>query len=109
MRTVKLDRPIAPKLKLLTICNVNIHHEPHNKLLEILKERRAHNVGLEGLTIRSCHVPTLEYKEEFEGLVGNIIWEDVTETEPDSDSDSETETEEEMDPVYDYYDIAYWI
>ena len=72
MRTVKPDQPTAPKLTSFLVCNVGIYYEPYNKLLDILKER-----GLKGLSVRSCRAPTLECKKELEGLVENIVWENV--------------------------------
>jgi len=67
--TAKPDQPIAPKLKSLLIRNVDIHYEPYIKLLDVMKGRRTHNVGLKSLSIQSGHVSTLECKKEFEGLV----------------------------------------
>ena len=69
-----------------------------------MKKRCAQNVGLKGLVIRSCGVPALECKEEFEGLAEKIVWEDVMEMV----SDYESETEEETDWENEYYDFAYW-
>jgi hypothetical protein len=101
MRTEKPDQLIVPKLKSLSFRDLDIFFQQHNKLLDTLKERRTHGVGLKGLIIRSCRVLNLESKKEFEGLVEKITWENVTEI-----SDYDTGTEEETSSDEEYY--RYW-
>jgi hypothetical protein len=101
--TVKPDQRVVPKLKLLSICNVDIYRNLYKMLLGILEERRTHNVGLKVLVIRSCHVPTLECEKELKDLVERIVWDEVMELGPgpyDSESE-ETDFENE-------YDSSYW-
>jgi len=102
--TAKLDQPIAPKLESLSFHNVDLRLEPHNKLLGILRERCTHDVGLRSLVLRSCYVPTLEYKKELEGLVKEITWEDVVESDDETDSEtdsySDSYSEEETEDAH---------
>jgi len=88
----------------LSIRNVDIYDDLHDELLDTLKERRIHNIGLKCLAIRSCSVLTLEYKKELEGLAERLIWENVMEMV----SDDEIESEGEIDWENEYYDHAYW-
>jgi hypothetical protein len=110
MRTAKPDQLIVPKLESLSFSDIDLFPEPLKKLLDILEERRTHGVGLKGLTIWSCGVGILEFKEELEDLVEKIIWEDVEEmdldyepeTEEETTSGDETEIEEEVDSEDEY-------
>lgn len=102
MRTGEPDQIITPKLKSLSFCNVHFLYDSLRKLLAILEDRRAHDVGLKSLVLRSCTVPTLEYKTELAGLVEKLTWEHVGEMESDY---SETDTEDESDFDDDY---GYW-
>ena len=85
----------------MSIRNVDIYNDLQNELLDILEQRRTHDIGLKCLAIRSCGVFTLEYKQELEGLVEKLIWESVMEMV----SEDETEAEE-MD--WETYHHAYW-
>jgi len=106
MRTVKPDQPIVPKLKSLSLLNVYLLEQQHNGLLDVLKARRAHDIGLKSLVVRSCHVHTLEYEKELKGLVKKVTWEDVTEMDSEY---VETETEEETDSEDEYHGFDYWM
>ena len=73
----------------MSIRNVDIYDDLHNKLSDTLKERRTHNIRLKCLTIQSCNALTLEYKQELEGLVEKLIWENVMEIVSDDEIESE--------------------
>jgi len=105
-----MDRLVAPKLVALLIRNANIHYKLHNKLLDILKERRTRGVSLGALSIWWCRVPALECKNDLEDLVkGKVTWENVIEMDSDHDteteemgSEDETEAEEGVDSEDEY-------
>ena len=91
--TAKLDQPTVPKLESLSLHNVDLRLESHDKLLGILRERCTHDVGLESLVLQSCYVPTLGYRKELEGLVKEITWDDVVESDDEMDSEEETDSD----------------
>ena len=110
MRAAKLDQPITPKLESLSFHYLDLFFDSQNKLLDMLKERLTHGIGLKSLAIRMCNVHTLECEEELEDLVREVTWENVREIRSEYDTESE-ETGLE-DECYDYrfgYERNYWI
>ena len=47
-------------------------------MLDVLKERRTNNVGLNRLVVRSCRVHKVEYESKLRKLVGKVKWDNVT-------------------------------
>ena len=83
------DTPIAPKLKSLSCRNVDLLYKTHRKLLDALRWRHDHGVGLESLNLQSCRVPTDEYKTDLEDVVEEVVWDDVTEMGSEYTPDNE--------------------
>jgi len=106
MHTANPDQPIIPKLKSLSFQNISLFYSLHQKLLEVLEERRHHDVGLKGLVLRSCRVPSDRCKADLKGLVKKVTWDNMMEMGSDYEvTGTEEETEEtDSDGFYDYWD-----
>jgi hypothetical protein len=76
----------------LTFHNIDVLSRVHQKLLDTLKRRSDHDVGLESLAVQSCRVVTNDYETDLMDRVKKVTWEDVEEVGSDYDG---TETEEE--------------
>jgi len=94
--------PPAPKLQSLTLHGVDVFSGQQQNLLDVLKRRRNHQMGLKKLALWSCRVSTIAYKTDLRGLVGRVIWDNVTEMGLDYELElDETDSEE-----FDY--LGYW-
>ena len=67
----------APKLRSLTLLNLEIHFE-RQKLLDVLEERRNHQIGLESLVVESCCVLTDGWEADLMDRVERVVWSNVT-------------------------------
>jgi len=58
--------------------------------LDLLEERRDHNLGLKKVGVRSCRVHGFE--DELRELVEEVEWDNVMVEDPGSDQDSDSES-----------------
>ena len=56
------EQQAISKLKLSTLSHLDIVSDDLQQLLDILKERRDHSIGLQKLAVRSCYVHEVEHK-----------------------------------------------
>ena len=64
----------APKLKLLTLSNLNIPSRRYQKLLDILEERRNHHTGLESVRVEQCRIRMGVRKADLRDRVERVTW-----------------------------------
>ena len=70
-------RGSIPKLESLTLSHLDIRFGREEQLLDVLKGRRDHNVGLKKLVVRSCRVHRVEYNPKLGEVVKNIKWDNM--------------------------------
>lgn len=92
----------------MTLSHVDVLFESDQKLLDVLKERRDHNIGPQKLVVRSCRVHKVEYESRLKRLVKKVKWDNVTVvgsdyelTEDDLDSDDYFD-DYELEPYYEF-------
>jgi hypothetical protein len=78
----------------LTLSHLDILSGREQELLDVLKERRDHNLGLEKLVVRSCRVHEDEDELKLRELVKEVKWDNVTVAESDSDDEGVVEGQE---------------
>ena len=66
--------PSAPKLQSLSLRDLEIPPGRDRKLLNFLRGRLNHHIGLKSLVIQLCRVPTGGYREELKDLVEEVTW-----------------------------------
>ena len=92
-------------MKSLSFDDVEFSTEALEKLVAVVSEMYDLDRGLNNLTVRCCRVPDLERKADFEDLVGNVVWDFVTEMSSQYD---ESESEEDRYWEDDFEDYGYW-
>lgn len=88
------SQPLAPELQSLTLSDLYIPSRLKGKLSNFLSWRREHNMGLEILDVRSCHVDNAAHEMNLKESVKEATWENVTDS-PYYESESEHEDTEE--------------
>ena len=64
-------------MESLTLSHLDIRFGREEQLLDVLKRRRDHNVGLKRLVTRSCRVHKVEYNPKLGELVKNVKWDNM--------------------------------
>jgi len=82
----------------LTLSQLDFLHDVVGDLLEILDDRRSHDIGLERLVIERCRVHTANDASDFREIVKEVELTDVTEMGSDYE-----ESDEDLDLDLDLY------
>jgi len=72
-------------------------------LLDLLKERRDRNIGLQKLIVRSCRVHKAEYESSLRQLVKKVKWDSMAVVGSDYEG---TDDESDLDEFEDDYEFA---
>jgi len=89
--------PPTPNLQSLTLTNIDMRFGLDQKLLDTLDELHQHEICLENLVVRSCHVYDDGTEEQLAELVTEVTWEDVTVVLSDNSDDGSAENKERPD------------
>ena len=86
----------VPQLASLTLSNLDFLHGVEEDILDILRGRRDHNIGLTKLVVQHCRVHRAHDDEGyFEGLVEEVKWIDVEVMGTDYEGSNEDPSEDE--------------
>ena len=105
-------QPVVPKLAYLTLSHLDFLYEASSVLLTCLQGRRAREVGLKRLVIRSCRVHSEQEISRFKKVVEEVEWSDLEEIGSGYEDSGLEDTDCELggydsDYGYDYYNNYY--
>jgi len=83
----------VPKLESLTISDTDLYTGAYD-LLDLVKQRHEHNLGLKNLTVRSCWTE-FEDVSKLREVVNEVGWDDNN-----GDEEEEKSDEDEPEEVY---------